>query len=131
MTGETDPIKKNTLQVCIAKMRNLIEEGRRNEAGRHDVPSPILLSGTKVLSGEGKMLVLVVGDASCVGKIAALLRQDEDECNRFRSSYHLQATPLQMKLEVIAEDIGKFGLWSAVVIVLVLVIRFSIERGLE
>lgn len=33
-----------------------------------------MLSGTRVLSGEGKMLVLVVGDASCVGKIAALLR---------------------------------------------------------
>lgn len=38
-----------------------------------------MLSGTRVLSGEGKMLVLVVGDASCVGKIAALLRQDEPE----------------------------------------------------
>ena len=74
MTGETDPIKKNILSACIEKRNHLIEEGARNKAGRHDVPSPILMSGTRVLSGEGKALVLVVGDSSCVGKISALLR---------------------------------------------------------
>jgi magnesium-transporting ATPase (P-type) len=36
-----------------------------------------------------------------------------------------------MKLEAIAEDIGKFGLISAIVIVIVLVIRFGIERGIN
>jgi hypothetical protein len=35
-----------------------------------------------------------------------------------------------MKLEAIAEDIGKFGLISAVVIVIVLIIRFGIEKGM-
>ena len=86
MTGETDPIKKNILQACIEKRNQLIEDGARvinkyiyiilqqNTAGRHDVPSPIMMSGTRVLSGEGKMVVLVVGDASCVGKISVLLR---------------------------------------------------------
>ena len=34
-----------------------------------------------------------------------------------------------MKLEAIAEDIGKFGLISAIVIVVVMCIRFGIERG--
>jgi divalent metal cation (Fe/Co/Zn/Cd) transporter len=33
-----------------------------------------------------------------------------------------------MKLEKLAEDIGKFGLYSAIVIVGVLLIRFSIEK---
>jgi len=42
------------------------------------------MSGTKVLSGEGKMVVLVVGDQSCIGKIRALLEKDE-----------AQPTPLQ------------------------------------
>lgn len=74
MTGETDPVKKNILSFCIEKRNQLIEEGARNTAGHHDVPSPILMSGTRILSGEGKMVVLVVGDASCVGKISALLR---------------------------------------------------------
>ena len=70
MTGETDPIKKNILSICIEK-RNQTDSVT---AGHHDVPSPIMMSGTRVLSGEGKMLILVVGDASCAGKIGALLR---------------------------------------------------------
>jgi len=35
---------------------------------------------------------------------------------------------LQIKLTSIAEDIGNFGLYSAVIIVLVMIIRFAIER---
>ena len=38
-------------------------------------------------------------------------------------------TPLQQKLEIVAEDIGKFGLYSAIFIVVVLLIRLSIEKG--
>lgn len=33
-----------------------------------------------------------------------------------------------MKLEVIANDIGLFGLYSAILIIIVLLIRFTIER---
>lgn len=36
-----------------------------------------------------------------------------------------------MKLETIAEDIGKFGLYSAILIVIVLLIRFGIEKGIS
>jgi magnesium-transporting ATPase (P-type) len=37
------------------------------------------MSGTKVLCGEGKFIVLVVGDNTCEGKIGAMLRQSEVE----------------------------------------------------
>lgn len=37
-----------------------------------------MMSGTKVVTGEGKMLVLVVGDLSCVGKIRALASQNDE-----------------------------------------------------
>jgi magnesium-transporting ATPase (P-type) len=46
-----------------------------------------MMSGTKVLTGEGKMVVIVVGDLSCNGKIRAALNKEE-----------VSATPLQMKL---------------------------------
>lgn len=78
------------------------------------------MSGTKVLTGEGKMVVIVVGDLSCNGKIRAALNQEE-----------ISATPLQMKLEKIAEDIGKFGLYSAIIIVVILLIRFAVEKGVS
>lgn len=66
------------------------------------------------------MVILVVGDKSCVGKIKAILRTQEAE-----------STPLQQKLEHLARGIGKFGLISAIAILFVLFLRFIIERGLD
>lgn len=117
MTGETDPIKKNVIDVCIHDRDKIIADNCKNTAGKHDVPSPLIMSGTKTLTGEGVMVIIVVGDDSCLGKIAAILRQKDDE-----------QTPLQQKLTTIAEDIGKFGLYSAIAIVTVMLIRFTIER---
>ena len=42
----------------------------------------------------------------------------------------MEVTPLQQKLEIIANDIGKFGMTSAILIFEVLLIRFGIERVL-
>ena len=120
MTGETDPIKKNVLSECIEKRNQIIAEGGKDSAGAHDVPSPILMSGTRILTGEGKFLIFVVGDSSCVGKINALLRSGDPE-----------ATPLQEKLEAIARDIGKFGLISALFVLGILILRFIIDRAVE
>ena len=78
-----------------------------------------MLSGTKVLTGEGRFIVVVVGDDSCVGKIKALITQEAE------------ATPLQQKLETIARDIGKFGLYSGLLTVLVLIIRIIITTLIE
>lgn len=79
MTGETDPIKKNTLYNCVEIRDKIIAEGHKNTATAHDVPSPIVLSGTRILTGEGKFIITVVGDSSCVGKIRALLSQSDPE----------------------------------------------------
>ncbi len=45
----------------------------------HKCPSPILLSGTKIVSGEGYFLCIVVGVDSCSGKIRAALAQEDPE----------------------------------------------------
>ena len=66
------------------------------------------------------MIVIVVGDSSCLGKIRALLEQDQET-----------STPLQNKLEKIAEDIGKFGLCASITIFLVLIIRFGAEKAMH
>jgi P-type E1-E2 ATPase len=52
MTGETDLIKKATLKQCLEVKENSRldhSEGPQN----HRVPSPCLLSGTKIINGEG------------------------------------------------------------------------------
>ena len=63
------------------------------------------------------MIVIVVGADSCMGKIKALLNQEEEI-----------RTPLQQKLEQLANDIGKFALTAAILIVLVLSIRFTVVK---
>lgn len=120
MTGETDPLKKETMIGCISKRDQIIAEGGKNSASHHDVPSPIVMSGTKVLCGEGMFLVLLVGENTCEGKIGVLLRQGG-----------VEVTPLQQKLETIANDIGKFGLISAILIFFILILRFTIERIID
>jgi magnesium-transporting ATPase (P-type) len=37
--------------------------------------SPIIMSGTRVLTGSGKMVIIVVGPESCLGKIRGILEQ--------------------------------------------------------
>ncbi|CAD8186782.1 unnamed protein product [Paramecium octaurelia] len=115
MTGETRPIKKDTYDNCI-KQRNKLRH-KKYGLSRYDIPSPIMLAGTKVLSGEGKMVVAVVGKSSCFGKTNYQLTTQETE-----------PTPLQSELEQLALDIGKFGLISAGLILFVFLLRFGIDR---
>lgn len=63
------------------------------------------------------MIAIVVGPQSTQGKIDEILK-----------SYDEGKSPLQEKLETIASDIGKFGLYSAILIVFILLVRFTIER---
>lgn len=117
LTGETEPVHKNTLSECVKKRDELLADMVNIEkAGNHAVPTPILLSGSKILQGEGKFLVLVVGPNSCEGRILSILETEAE------------TTPLQEKLEALAGNIGKFGLISAVLIFVVLCIRFAVIR---
>ncbi|PHJ16670.1 plasma membrane-type ca(2+)-atpase a1 pmcaa1, partial [Cystoisospora suis] len=78
----------------------------------HAVPSPVLLSGTTVNTGSGLGLVIAVGSYSQVGQMFQKL------------AYDAEPTPLQMKLNALAEDIGNFGLISAVIAFFVLLFEF-------
>ena len=120
MTGETDPIHKATIEECARKRNEIQSSGKTGSHGIHDVPTPIMMSGTKVLGGSGIMLVNIVGDDCAIGKIKALVEDGEPE-----------ATPLQLKLEKIARDIGIFGLVSAVLLFTALLIRFLIENSID
>lgn len=58
---------------CLRKRDEIYKDkNREGESDKSEIPSVIMMSGTKVLTGEGKMVVLVVGELSCVGKIKVL-----------------------------------------------------------
>jgi magnesium-transporting ATPase (P-type) len=106
-------MKKNCFSYCWKKK----EASSGN--GIHSLPSVVVLSGTKVLTGTGKMIITAVGKNSAIGQIEEHLKGGDE------------LTPLQMKLEKIARDIGIFGLVAAVMIFLVLTIRLIIEESDE
>jgi len=118
MTGESDELNKGNLEKCLFRLEEFNENDDGTERTSHELPSPILLSGTQIQTGEGWFLVVMVGKNSCVGKIMAKLSQE------------VEMTPLQEKLEQIANDIGLLGTYAASITVLVLFIRFFIEQGM-
>ncbi|CAD8181544.1 unnamed protein product [Paramecium pentaurelia] len=118
ITGETESIKKDTYKNCKYKRDQLSDE--KNCLTKFDIPSPVLLSGTRILSGECKMVAAVVGESSCIAKISSLF-QTED----------VQQSPLQLKLEIIAQSIGKLGLIFSVIIFFILLSRFIFQRIIE
>ena len=73
MTGESDELKKEALEACLARHQEKKLELGGKKGGLHDVTSPVLLSGTQISTGEGWFIALVVGKYSCDGKIKAKL----------------------------------------------------------
>lgn len=74
-------------------------------------PCPFLLQGSLVETGEGKAVVLAVGDNTNQGR-AGLSMNIEDE-----------QTPLQNKLDTIANQIGKLGFAVAILVFIVVCVR--------
>jgi magnesium-transporting ATPase (P-type) len=119
MTGESDEIKKEPQAKCMRikheKEADMNKTTVAKISRKHDVPSPLMMSGTSVSQGEGKMMCIMVGDCSCLGEIIKKLK------------VRPEVTPLQHKLEKIATDIGLMGTYTAILTVHVLLVRFFIE----
>ena len=113
LTGESNLMRKESIETCL-KMKN--------DTGKY--PSPMVFSGTTVKEGEGWMLVLATGPNSAAGKIREHVMQnkEDEESNQ---------TPLELKLGDIAEDIGKFGLWSAIITLIALLIKLFYSKYIQ
>ena len=111
LTGESDAMKKESYEKC-AEIKN---------SGKGSVPSPLILSGTNCIEGSGKAIVLAVGDHSQKG----IIRRTVDNAQENNK------TPLEEKLDQIAEMIGWFGLIAGIVTLIALFIRFGISFSKE
>lgn len=105
-TGETDTMKK-----CSAHDAMIAYESHHDGLTKGKI-DPFILSGSKVLEGIGTYLVTAVGPNSLFGKTLLSLNVEDE------------ATPLQAKLNDIAEGIAKAGGLAALVLFIVLFIRF-------
>ncbi|KAH8429091.1 uncharacterized protein LDX57_006761 [Aspergillus melleus] len=108
-TGESDQVEK----VSGTEAWTGLSSG-----GPCEELDPFIISGSKVLEGLGTYLVTSVGTHSTYGKILSVLGTDSDP------------TPLQVKLSRLANWIGWFGLSAALLLFVVLFIRFLVQlRG--
>jgi Ca2+ transporting ATPase len=95
LTGESELVQKSSGNFIVQEDNK--QEIPFEEAVKHDA-DPFLISGSKVMEGNGQMLVCLVGANSNLGRYQLALADDAPE-----------ETPLQKKLADIAELIGKFG----------------------
>jgi len=102
-TGESDLLKKTAADEVYRAMEN------HEPLKKLD---PFILSGGKVSEGVGSFLVTATGIHSSYGKTMMSLREDAE------------VTPLQSKLNVLAEYIAKLGGAAALLLFVVLLIEF-------
>ncbi|KAF2788731.1 calcium-translocating P-type ATPase [Melanomma pulvis-pyrius CBS 109.77] len=102
-TGESDLLKKTAAEEVFRAMEN------HEPLKKLD---PFILSGAKVSEGVGSFLVTATGIHSSYGKTMMSLREDSE------------VTPLQSKLNVLAEYIAKLGGAAALLLFVVLLIEF-------
>lgn len=81
MTGESDARHKETLATCIARRAEagVVDYKKVDKTESHAIPSPVLLSGTNIAGGEGKMICIVVGDNSAIGQILSKLEKKDSD----------------------------------------------------
>ena len=83
ITGETQLVRKSVPTTYESSERK----------------SPFVISGSKIMEGTGEMLVLAVGENSQWGQAKKLME----------NSGKVTKTPLQEKLQDLADDIGSLG----------------------
>lgn len=109
-TGESDLLKKVSADDVFAILQRVAEGGEMP----HDIEKldPFIISGSKVNEGTGTFLVTAVGVNSCYGRTMMSLQTEQED------------TPLQKKLNHLADGIAKFGAGSALILFVVLFIKF-------
>jgi len=94
LTGESNAVTKKPYEKCKEEL----------EGGNNKPSSMILLSGTDVIEGSGSAIAIAIGAHSQKGIIRGTIDNAQED----------NKTPLENKLNDIADMIGYFGLGSAV-----------------
>ena len=115
ITLQTEPMHKSSINSCYTKMQEITDKGKQNLVRNHEFPSPILVSGTKITNGEGKMVILFAGKDSCVRKVM------ENVVSNSKCTYSKS-----IELDNFAENFNKFGQIVYFLTFVILIIRVLI-----
>ncbi|KAH0585532.1 hypothetical protein H2248_008764 [Termitomyces sp. 'cryptogamus'] len=106
-TGDSDAMRKLSYEEC---MQSIERDGH--------LPANtdcFIVSGSNVLDGVGRYVVIAVGTKSFRGRSVTALQRDP------------KTTPLQQKLDMLAELVAKFGLNAGLALFVALLIRLFVE----
>ncbi len=78
MTGETNPMIKDSIAKCLKKKTELERNGI-DKIDHHSIPTVVMMAGTKVKNGTGKMIIVNVGRNSSIGMIRDIVTSGEEE----------------------------------------------------
>lgn len=111
-TGESDLLKKVPADDVFAAL----EEASKGNGppGNVEKLDPFIISGSKINEGTGTFMVTSVGVNSSYGRITMSMHTDQE------------ATPLQRKLNLLADWIAKIGGGAALLLFIVLFIKFLV-----
>ena len=107
LTGESNSVSKKCYEECLEELLNNKKEPSSN----------LLFCGTNVVEGSGSAIVIAIGEYSQKGIIKGTIDNAQEE----------NKTPLENKLNIIADLIGYFGLGSAIITFIALCIQLAIE----
>ena len=107
LTGESNSVSKKIYEECLEELLNK----------KKDPSSNLLFCGTNVVEGSGSAIVIAIGEYSQKGIIKGTIDNAQEE----------NKTPLENKLNIIADLIGYFGLGSAVITFIALCIQLTVE----
>ena len=132
ITGGSDAVRKISFYDCELPKREDPYDHVLDDGGVS--ADCFVLSGSRVLEGYGKYVVIAVGQKSLYGRIMmgtlcnllpvlelmvfAALRRDHDP-----------GTPLQKKLKKFAELIAKIGCAAGLILFVALMVRFFVQLG--
>jgi Ca2+-transporting ATPase len=109
-TGESDLIRKVPYEECLQDLEKVEQDGTKKP--NRDC---FLISGSRCLEGSGDYCVIAVGPTSFNGKLLMSLRTDSE------------LTPLQIKLNRLAEIIAYCGMAAGITLFVALMIRFFVQ----
>ncbi|CAG9314301.1 unnamed protein product [Blepharisma stoltei] len=89
--------------------------------GHEKSNDPFLVSGSKIIEGSGVVLILAIGPHSVTGKNRRMMSTLVDEPD----------TPLQERLTLLAEFLGKIGLYGALLLTVALLLHLFIAAGID
>ena len=107
LTGESNSVSKKCYEECLEELLNKKKEPSSN----------LLFCGTNVVEGSGSAIVVAIGEYSQKGIIKGTIYNAQEE----------NKTPLEIKLNIIADLIGYFGLGSAIITFIALCIQLAFE----